>query len=164
MLPGRASSRSSTSARAKIFPESGVPELANSLDLIYVEDRNTLDGAFKDLVRARFREWVASGAEGAEQPRAIGHWVPFKSLQYEYLVHVDEGSLRSVVYEALQPLDYDLESVSYVNFVDASWPPYDDDIEDLDGDEELFEPIEGCHAENVGWMKITTDVMGPCGF
>lgn len=84
-----------------------------------------------------------------------------KSPRYEYFVHVEEGPLRSTVYEAPQPPDFDLEAVGYVNLADASWRPYDDGSEDVDRNDRPFEPIEGCRAENVGWVKIASQMAGP---
>ncbi len=144
--------------------DSDVPELANSLEWTFVEDSTTLDRASKELTRARFRTWTASGAEEAEQPRAIGHWAPMKSPRYEYFVRADEGALRSFVNEAPQPPDFDLEGVGYVNLVDASWRPHDDDSEDLDRNDQPFEPIEGCRAGNVGWMKTASQMVGLSGY
>ena len=148
----------------QVIVDSEVPELANSLEWTFVEDRPTLENASKELVRTQFRAWTASGAENAEQPRAVGHWTPVKSPRYEYFIHVDEGVLRSIVSEAPQPPAYDLEGVGYVNLVDASWRPHDDDSEDLDRNDQHFESIEGCRAEDVGWMKIASHMVGPSGY
>lgn len=86
-----------------------------------------------------------------------------KSPRYEYFIHVDEGALRSIIHEAPQPPVFDLEGVGYVNLVDAIWRPHDDDSEDIDRNNESFEPVEGCQAENVGWMKIASQMVGPSG-
>lgn len=52
---------------------------------------------------------------------------------------------------------------SHVNFIDANWKPYSEIFPEEEPDEdpeELFEPIEGCEDENVGWMKIAPYMIG----
>lgn len=94
-LPGPASSRA-------LAPDSRVQALATSLEWTFVEDRVSQGSASKELVRAGFRAWIASGADGAKQPRAISHWSFLKAPRCGYFVYGDEGALRSVVNEALQ--------------------------------------------------------------
>ena len=77
---------------------------------------------------------------------------------------MDEGALWSIVNEAPQPPDFDLGGVGYMNLVDASWRPHDDDSEDLDSNDQPFEPIEGCRAENVGWIKKASQMVGLSGY
>jgi hypothetical protein len=77
---------------------------------------------------------------------------------------VDESALQSIVSRAPQPPDVDLEDVGYVNLVDATWRPHDDDSEDLDPKDQPFGPTEGCRAENVGWMRIALHRIGTSGY
>ncbi|PMD14972.1 hypothetical protein NA56DRAFT_650547 [Hyaloscypha hepaticicola] len=138
--------------------ESDAPEIADSLEWTFVEDCDTLDGASKDHLRSRFKQWAPEALK-IEQPRVDDHrFGTFGIPRYTYFVDVDEEALKSVVYDAPQPPEVDLEGVGYVNFVDADWKPMTQIISELvstdDGEEEVHEPIEGCTEENVGWMKI----------
>jgi len=142
------------------FQDSDSPELAEYLEWTFVEDRATLDGASIPQLRERFNQWAAK-AVVAENPRAQQNQNDYRptgvSGRYSCFIHVDE--------EALQSMTAAPERSSYgeptcVNFVDALWEPlgeryhaghcYDPDDE-LD---EVFDPIDGCVEENVGWMKI----------
>jgi hypothetical protein len=144
--------------------KSDAPEIADSLEWTFVEDRATLDGASKDHLRARFKQW-ASEAVKTEQPRVEDHrFGTFGIPRYTYFIDVDEGALKSVVYDAPQPPEADLWGVGYVNFVDANWKPLSEltfDGEDVDaGEEDVHEPIDGCTEENVGWMRIASHMVG----
>ncbi|KAK0381135.1 hypothetical protein CLIM01_01492 [Colletotrichum limetticola] len=81
---------------------------------------------------------------------------------------VDLESLRSIVFEAPQPPDYDLDCESHINFIDAYWKPIREwagvlrhtEQDEIDAFETAHEPIEGCGEENVGWIKVSTETMG----
>ncbi len=66
--------------------------------------------------------------------------------------------MKSVVYDAPQPPEVDLDGVGYVNFVDADWKPVSQIRSEIGSThneaEEVHESIEGCTEENVGWMRI----------
>lgn len=49
--------------------ESDAPELTESLEWTFVEDRDALDGASRDQLRARFKTWAAEAVK-TENPRA----------------------------------------------------------------------------------------------
>lgn len=135
--------------------ESDTPELANSLEWTFVENRAELNGASTDQLRARFKEW-ASEAIKTEHPRATP--VPGGTLcipRYNYFIQVDEDVLRSVVYEP----EEDMWEKGYVKLVQASWRSLIEALEEYK-DEDLHEPIDGCPEEDVGWMKISTPSVG----
>ena len=68
-----------------------------------------LDGASKDHLRSRFKQW-APEALRIEQPRVDDHrFGAFGIPRYTYFIDVDEGVLKSVVYDAPQPPEVDLE-------------------------------------------------------
>ena len=53
-----------------------------------------------------------------EQPRVEDYrFATFGNPRYTYFIGVDEGALKSVVYDAPQPPEKDMDCVGYVNFV-----------------------------------------------
>lgn len=142
--------------------ESDAPEIVSTLEWKFVEDRATLEGASKDYLRSRFLQW-ASEALKIEQPRVEDHrFGDFGIPRYCYFIVVDEGALTSVVYDAPQPPEFDSDYVGYVNFVDAKWKSLSELVPDdpEPAEDEVYEEIEGCTEENVGWMKIATHMAG----
>jgi hypothetical protein len=144
--------------------ESDAPEIADSLEWMFVEDRATLNGATKDHLRSRFKQW-ASDAVKTEQPRVEDYrFATLGNPRYTYFIDVDEGAMKSVVYDALQPPEKDFDGVGYVNFVDGRWKPLSELTSNIgqvdEGEDEVHEAIEGCTEENVGWMKITSRMVG----
>jgi len=149
--------------------------LAESLEWTFVEDRVALDGASKCQLRESFKEWAVRNI-ATEQPRAQTQaetqedpgptfWIP----RYRYFIQVDEEALQSVL---AAPKD-DFHEGGFINFVDSRWKPMGDrpsrscisdnrDIEGADedevaedeGEDEVFDPIDGCTEENVGWMRL----------
>ena len=107
------------------------PNLAGSLDWNVQEDQS-LDGASKDEVRRRFKQWVASSAR-AEFPSDLDadktRFLPIENPRYNYCIHVDRASLNSVVKHASQPDQPDLKKRGWVNLIraDESWdyPDFD---------------------------------------
>lgn len=139
--------------------ESDTPEVADSLEWTFVEDASTLDGASRDQLRARFRAWVP-GAARTEQPRSEDRFVK-RNPRYGLFIQVDEDVLRSVVPAPGQPpLEDDWWDEGWVNLVDADWRPlselFPDEVVD-DGD--VYEPIDGCTEENVGWVRIVPSMV-----
>lgn len=150
-------------SRAEIA-ESDTPELADSLEWTFVEDRVTLDSASRAQLRSRFNQWALEALK-AEQPRAENQrWGTWGLLRYNYFIHVDDGALKSVVDEPPQ-LPEDMCGEGYVNFVQADWKPFSEkayNTRDVIGveEDEGYEPIDGCTEENVGWMKISSRMVG----
>ncbi|KAI7203894.1 hypothetical protein KC316_g962 [Hortaea werneckii] len=131
--------------------DSDVPEIANSLEWTFVDDRDSLEGASKDNLRARHKAWAAK-AFRAENPRAV--YDTSDSPRYRYFIQVDEEALQSV----MSAPECDMLGEGSVDFVDSQWEPMgegeDEDEDECEEDRETFDPIEGCAEENVGWMKI----------
>lgn len=77
---------------------------------------------------------------------------------------MDEGALKSVLYEAQKPLESAFEGAGYLNFVAANWKPMSQIKSELGivgaEEEEVYEPIEGCTEEDVGWMRISSIHVG----
>ncbi|KAH6706369.1 hypothetical protein BKA61DRAFT_138235 [Leptodontidium sp. MPI-SDFR-AT-0119] len=143
--------------------ESDTPELADGLEWTFIEDRATLDGASKDQLRSRFKQW-ASEALKTEQPRVEDPLsTAYGNPRYTYFIHVDESALKSMVYGGPQPPKMDGRR-GYVNFVDAEWKPLSEIKSDLgivdEAEDEVHEPIDGCTEENVGWMRIALHMVG----
>jgi hypothetical protein len=147
----------------KSMEMSDTPEAANSLadslEWTFVEDRTALDGASKSQLRERFNKWAAQ-AIVTEQPRAQAETKrdlepTFGIPRYHYFIQVDEEALQSV----LAAPKLDLYGEGFINFVDSRWKPLGDrlsrsSIEDIEDEDEVFDPIDRCTEENVGWMRL----------
>jgi hypothetical protein len=142
--------------------ESDTPEIADSLEWTFVEDRATLGGASRAQLREHFNGW-ADDAYAIEQPRHhqldFQNWGLFGFQQYNYFIQVDEEALQSV----LSPPEFDWDGQGFVNFVDSRWRSFSHEeyyrgLTGL-GDVTVFESIDGCEQENVGWMRITPMLM-----
>jgi hypothetical protein len=146
--------------------KSDTPEVAESLEWTFVEDRHSLDGVSRDQLRARFKAWKAK-AFAVEQPRVKDQLNPdFGIPRYTYFIQVDEEALRSVIDEVSEPNPtpwYDCEG--HVNLVYADWKPMSEWRSECgvetgaEDDDEEHEPIDGCCEEDVGWMKITAQMV-----
>ena len=76
------------------------------------------------------------------------------SQRYRYCVQVDAEALEAVIHAAA-PTEPDASSDGFVNLVWKDWEPARPDPR-----EEVLEPIEGCTAHDVGWMRVAyQDVM-----
>jgi hypothetical protein len=63
----------------------------------------------------------------------------------------------------LSPPEFDWDGQGFVNFVDSRWRSFSHEeyyrgLTGL-GDVTVFESIDGCEQENVGWMRITPMLM-----
>ncbi|KAI1477400.1 hypothetical protein F4774DRAFT_411868 [Daldinia eschscholtzii] len=144
----------------RAIAESDAPEIADSLQWTFVEDRATLDSASRESLRARFRAWAtAPETISSEQPRAedISSFALAGVPRYHYFIQVDEEALRSVA--------DDPQGHGHVNFVYADWEPLSAVVPGYENSEEaaedMHEPIDGCRDEDVGWMKISSHMIGP---
>lgn len=147
--------------------KSAAPEVGDYLEWTFIEDRDTLENASKDQLRAHFKAWAAQAAE-AEVPQLKNKpYSTYSIPRYNYFVHVDDDALRSVVYEAPQPPELDLNCFGYVNLVKADWVSIKEKLtadEMADEDlyfEYLYEPIDGCCEEDVGWMRVPSINLSP---
>jgi hypothetical protein len=135
---------------------SDAPEVADSLEWTFVEDRSALDGASRSQLREHFKQWAAK-AFVSEQPRAQDDTQSLESLmfgvpRYNYFVQVDDEALQSV----LAAPKRDLSGKGFVNFVDSRWEPMDKEhYGPIEQGGEL-DAVDGCEQENVGWMKIAS--------
>lgn len=153
------------------------PELAASIDWNVQEDP-ALDGASKDEVRRRFKQWVASDACRTEFPADMDasrlQCLLAENPRYNYCIHVDADSLDSVINRGPPPTEPDMENISYVNLIraDDAWEALDFDRCDWsrrklvpDQEEDPFdegEPeVEGSRLSDVGWMKVSPDGLVP---
>ena len=129
----------------------------------FVDDRATLDGATNGTLRTHFNQWVAETAR-KEQPRAdmTDGDIVF-TPRYSLFIHVDKNVLQSVV-DRPNIEDFHHDDTGLVNLVDARWTPASDYDIDEDDEAEYFEPIDGCTEENVGWMRISTWMLGSVAY
>lgn len=137
--------------------------MANQLVWTVIDDRERLENATKSDVRRMFSEWVSSPEAAAEQPNARRSPSETPMARYNYCIHVDATSLRSVL---------DDSEDWHLNLVDRSWiseteQPDDEDPEDDFTEEELEEvrlaniwpDVEGCTEEDVGWCKVSEEIL-----
>jgi hypothetical protein len=127
--------------------QSDTPQIADSLEWTFVEDRATLEGASRPQLREHFNTW-ADNAYAIEQPRPsqldFRKWGLFGFQRYNYFIQVDEEALQSV----LSPPESNWDGHGFVNFVDSRWEPFSDEeyyrgvthFEDV----EVFDLIGGC--------------------
>ncbi|GAW18022.1 hypothetical protein ANO14919_074910 [Xylariales sp. No.14919] len=128
--------------------ESDTPELAERLEWTYIEDPMALEGTSPDQVRTRFKAWVADPeAIRTEQPRTERMVHPLGNPRYKFFIHVDDGVLESATRGAFY---------TFFNLVRGDWEPRPTD--ESDG-EPPHKPIYGCKEENVGWMRLSVDLM-----
>lgn len=130
-----------------------VPELIDTMEWTFIEDRESLDGASKDQLRARFKAW-AEEAIKVEQPRATGSAL-IDIPRYCFFIQIDEEALYSITAEN--------KGAGFVNFVDARWKPWRDRefSEKYEHDWDTFDDIEGCKEENVGWVMLHVSEVMP---
>lgn len=118
----------------------------------------------KNRLRTRFREWEAHAIDIENPHRENRHLGAVGVPGYGYFVMVDEAALRSVVNDVPQAPDDDMDGESYVNSVDVSWLPLDEDssVAELSPEERQneghYEPIVDCREENVGWIKMASSI------
>ncbi|KAI1779035.1 hypothetical protein F4818DRAFT_237359 [Hypoxylon cercidicola] len=71
---------------------SDAPDVADKMDWVFVEDRENLDGASREELKRRFRDWVR-----AENPgRNIDEEKYGRASRYTFFVQVDGPSLRGI--------------------------------------------------------------------
>ena len=153
----------------------GTGELAESLDCSVHQDASVLNGAGKEAVRQRFREWTAGAAAEAERQTADSQPIHIDGVgstpRYNYCIHVDEAALHSIT-GSNAAADNASSSSGYVNLVAADWelPGPEEaearrrefDIEDAFDEGE--EAVDGCKMHDVGWMKVSVRELMPAAY
>lgn len=119
-------------------------DLMEKMALTVFEDGSTLDGASTAFVRERFIEWGNSAPQN-EQGTGAG-----LSQRYRYCVQVDQLCLNSVIKDAPAPPASDFTSNGFVNLIWRDWQP----SRRPNLEEDVYEPIEGCRQEFVGWVEV----------
>ena len=135
-------------------------DLLDNFKLTVREDASHFNGAVASIVRDDFEKWATS-AVLEENDRTGPVNVMARSPRYNFCLFIDEEAMRSVVDLAPPLEELDTTNQGWVKLIlrdfkevlEAQSRPLDPV---LDGDfvEELFEPLEGCIYEDVGWMKI----------
>ncbi|KAH7401429.1 hypothetical protein BKA66DRAFT_436568 [Pyrenochaeta sp. MPI-SDFR-AT-0127] len=139
----------------KSIAESDAAEIANRLEWMWVEDAASLDRISTDVLRKRFRAWVAD--EVARQP---GDYFPAILPRFRYFVKIDQEVLQSLAKP--DPFNPSRLNTAFVKFVDGNWEPdpppvIAEEKEEEEKDfwpEETLAPIGGCTEKDVGWMRI----------
>ncbi|KAH7308431.1 hypothetical protein B0I35DRAFT_515566 [Stachybotrys elegans] len=138
-------------------------ELGPDLEWTIIEDRDALEGATKEAVRARFLEWVA--ARSIERDGELGDkpWVAKSMPRFKYCLYVDEVCFKTIVArpggDQTRGPQWRLAGGNVV-IINGMHEDYDDDeydSDDPDGDDE-YSPIDGNTNYDVGWAYI--DVIG----
>lgn len=142
----------------------GTFELMQTLDWAIQVDPAQLDGSSKEMVRQRFRDWATAAAAAPaataraddDQPGGKNSSLSSFARRFNYCVHIDAESLKSVVENAPQPPAPDLKPVGYLNLIKADWTA---DIKDGE------DGIEGStQNDDMGWMKVAVDGLAPRGY
>lgn len=148
-------------SRVDLITSTDAPGMAERLDWVFLEDKDTLDGASVAQLRQLFRDW-ADKTMKLENPEAEGHELSyFTNPRYDYFIRANADVIGSVVDDAPHVPDEDPFGFGYVDFVQAGLQAFVPmDADELECHEE-FEAIEGCTDEDVGWMRITASMLGP---
>ncbi|KLU87062.1 hypothetical protein MAPG_06067 [Magnaporthiopsis poae ATCC 64411] len=134
--------------------------LGPDLQWTIIEDRATLDGASKETVRQHFLDWVAAHSverdgEGIDNPS-----VP-QLPRFRYCVYVDADCLNAIRawWCSVRPAGYRLRGEVVVIQAAPETPDgsLDSEEEDDEDDEDVYDAVEGCTADNVGWMYYAAD-------
>lgn len=129
------------------------PELFEKLDWTVQSDLVTLDNAGRDAIRARFRERAAQQTASMPEPDDLNvTW----NQRFRYCIYVDAAALESVVSDALQPLERDLEGIGYVDLVVKDW-----DEQSAREEDEGEEKVDRHRTYEIGWMKTAVDRLVP---
>lgn len=141
-----------TTRARKEIQRSDKPEILETFEWKFFDDRETFDNATAAFLREHFKEWKSNNWQ-REQPRATYDY----AARYYCFIRVDQEALDSVL-NAPAGADARPGNCGWVHFVDASWRPalddVDSDTEEMDMPDLDFEPTEGCREEDVGWMKL----------
>ncbi len=100
-----------TSSRETLRKQGASPLVLGSLDCIFVSDP-VLEGASRDQLLARFRQWRKLAIQAENPQRALPKQWDEIPGRYVYFVEVDEDSLNSVVQASRQGRD-----TGWVHFV-----------------------------------------------
>ncbi|KAK5685476.1 hypothetical protein LTS10_003555 [Elasticomyces elasticus] len=134
---------------------------------ISVHEAAELDGASKDLVRGRFKAWLATDAHKERlhaDAKILGIGGRGTTPRYIFCLHVDEEALRSVipVHQDNSLSDETYDTGGFLNLIDVNWAlPSEEEAEELRREHEVedpydegFEAVDGCRMQDVGWMRV----------
>ncbi|KAK5734946.1 hypothetical protein LTR17_008579 [Elasticomyces elasticus] len=146
--------------------DSGMEDLIEFLDIPVHEDAD-LEGASKDVVRRRFKTWLATEAHRERlhaDARIIDVGGRGTTPRYIFCLHVDEEALRSVipVHQDNSLSDETYDTGGFLNLIDVNWAlPSEEEAEELHREHEVedpydegFEAVDGCRMQDVGWMRV----------
>ena len=128
----------------KAAEDTDAPEIADVLDLVFVEDA-ALEGASLDELRRRFRQWARRENPHYDIDEASN--LTSRGSRFEFFLQVDEGALRSVLDRADNRVDL---KTGYVNMAQAwrdSLPP-GETIDEF-----------GEAADNEDWMRVLPKIV-----
>lgn len=142
---------------AFLVGDSDYPEIINSVDWVFMDDRDTFDQASHDFLRQHFNAW-ADAAVVSENPRADAEGLDrLSSNRYCMFVEVNDECMRDITEAFDEKYGVEAGIPGEVHLIDAYWKPRGLDLE---GGDEGAEEINGCKEENVGWMVIKAFHLG----
>jgi hypothetical protein len=132
--------------------QSDAPDIAERMEWKWVEDASELDGASTAALREWFRLWAAG--EVARQP---GDYDPAVVPRFRYFIKIDQEVMHSLAESIARGTLFSNDA--FVKFVDGNWEPsvesqQVEEQEDYGWAQEIWEPIDGCTEEDVGWMRV----------
>ncbi|KAG8625401.1 hypothetical protein KVT40_007152 [Elsinoe batatas] len=131
-------------------------DLMDTLDWA-VQETPELEGASKEEIRRRFRDWASEHAD-LSSPRS------------SFCIMVDQDCIDATL-GAPAPPEYDSEHKAFVYIIDKNWRQrhYEDNVDGASGGgkdpaDEGFDPLDGCRMDDVGWMKLAVSHVAPRAF
>ncbi|KAK3651440.1 hypothetical protein LTR56_005582 [Elasticomyces elasticus] len=122
-------------------------DLTEFLDIPAHEDAE-LEGASKDVVRRRFKVWLATEAH-RERLHADAKIMDIggrgSTPRYLFCLHVDEEALRSVipVHQDTSVSDKTVDTGGFLNLIDANWAlPSEEEAEEMRREHEVEDPYD----------------------
>lgn len=127
-------------------------ELAQTLDFIFIEDKDILDQASPDDVRDHFRSWCQ--ATLAQLNIQSQHASLPPTARFNFCILIDNDSLRAVL-QGPPPGQPDHDGAGYVTIVNARWelssPVREDERRDDDGSDD----------HHVGYLRVCLYTLVP---
>ncbi|CAD0109395.1 unnamed protein product [Aureobasidium uvarum] len=121
------------------------------------DNRERFDGADVSTIRQHFRNWAEKAARAEQQqPEEADDKLPSmgRSPRYRYCIQVDADALKSAVYDAPPPPDFDKDKQGWVNLIDKDWLPRSKNpiYAGRQPDPNVYEPI---YAETTAEVHVT---------
>ncbi|KAH0338003.1 hypothetical protein KCU81_g7867, partial [Aureobasidium melanogenum] len=122
------------------------------------DNKERFDGVNTATIRQHFRDWAETAVRHEQQEPGQVDEAPVsmgRSPRYRYCVQVDAEALKSAVYDAPPPPDFDKDNQGWAKVIDKNWLPRNEDprFAGRKPDPNVYEEIDGLTKHNVGWVK-----------